>query len=90
MAEESLANFSTQSQVVYTLKSCMKQCGANIIHVLKMVDSGRYLLYSFVVNFIVHRYHKYKEIWPDPIVGELPCERVSGVFSWHMLVTTFT
>ena len=33
-------------------------------------------LYSFVVNSMVCGYHQYKEIWPDPFVGEeFPCEQ---------------
>ena len=35
--------------------------------------------YYFVVDSKVHGYHVYKEIWPNPIIGEeLPCEREIG------------
>ena len=44
-----------------------------------MADSANCLRYSFVVNSMVRGYHKYKDIWPDPIVGEaLPCKREVG------------
>ena len=35
--------------------------------------------YYFVVDSKVCGYHVYKEIWPNPIIGEeLPCEREIG------------
>ena len=36
-------------------------------------------LYLFVVNSMVHYYHQYKEIWPDPFVWEkMLCKREVG------------
>ena len=68
-----MANFSGQLQVLKAARSSSvpKFCAA-----WKMAGCGHCLRYTFVVNSMVCGYHEYKDIWPDPIVGEeVPCEQ---------------